>query len=84
MHNLTNIRSGSLDLGIVDSTRQANAVNQSGRFKFTDIRYDNLRSLISLNSTPFTVIAYQGSGIGSFDDLRDKSVNIGNQGSSQR
>ena len=84
VHNLTNIRSGSLDLGIVDSTRQANAVNQSGRFQFTDISYDNLRSLISLNSIPFTVIAYQGSDIESFDDLRGKSVNIGNQGSSQR
>jgi hypothetical protein len=84
VHNLTNIHSGSLDLGIVDSTRQANAINQSGRFKFTDIRYNNLRSLISLNSIPFTVIAYQGSDIGSFDDLRGKSVNIGNQGSSQR
>jgi TRAP transporter TAXI family solute receptor len=84
VHNLTNIRSGSLDLGIVDSTMQANAYQQSGRFEFTDIRYDNLRSLFSLNSIPFTLIAYQGSGINSFDDLRGKTVNIGNQGSSQR
>jgi len=84
VHNLTNIRSGSLDLGIVDSTQQANAFNQSGRFEFTDIRYDNLRSLFSLNSIPFTLITYRGSGIKSFEDLRGKSVNIGNQGSSQR
>ena len=84
VHNLTNIRSGSLDLGIVDSTKQANAFNQSGRFEFTDIRYDNLRSLVSLNSIPFTLITYQGSGIDSFEDLRGKTVNIGNQGSSQR
>ena len=84
VHNLTNIRSGSLDLGIVDSTKQANAFNQSGRFEFTDIRYDNLRSLVSLNSIPFTLISYQGSGIDSFEDLRGKTVNIGNQGSSQR
>ncbi len=61
VHNLTNIRSGSLDFGIVDSTKQANAFNQSGRFEFTDIRYDNLRSLVSLNSIPFTLITYQGS-----------------------
>lgn len=84
VHNLTNIRSGSLDLGIVDSTSQANAVLRSGQFEFLDIRYDNVRSLFSLNSIPFTLIAYQGAGIHSFGDLRGKSVNIGNQGSPQR
>jgi len=84
VHNLTNIRSGSLDLGIVNSTNQANAVNRSGQFEFLDIRYDNLRSLFSLNSIPFTLITYQGTGIRSFEDLRGKTVNIGNQGSSQR
>ena len=84
VHNLTNIHSGSLDLGIVNSTSQANAVNRSGQFEFLDIRYDNLRSLFSLNSIPFTLIAYQGSGIRSFEDLRGKTVNIGNRGSSQR
>ncbi len=84
VHNLTNIHSGSLDLGIVNSTNQANAVNRSGQFEFLDIRYDNLRSLFSLNSIPFTLIAYQGSGIRSFEDLRGKTVNIGNRGSSQR
>jgi TRAP transporter TAXI family solute receptor len=84
VHNLTNIRSGSLDLGIVDSTNQANAVQQSGQFEFLDIRYDNLRSLFSLNSVPFTLITYKGADIHSFEDLRGKAVNIGNQGSSQR
>jgi len=84
VHNLTNIRSGSLDLGIVNSTNQANAVNRSGQFEFLDIRYDNLRSLFSLNSIPFTLITYQGAGIRSFEDLRGKTVNIGNRGSSQR
>jgi len=84
VHNLTNIQSGSLDLGIVNSTNQANAVNRSGQFEFLDIRYDNLRSLFSLNSIPFTLITYQGAGIRSFGDLRGKTVNIGNRGSSQR
>jgi TRAP transporter TAXI family solute receptor len=84
VQNLTNIHSGSLDLGIVNSTNQANAVNRSGQFEFLDIRYDNLRSLFSLNSIPFTLITYQGAGISSFGDLRGKSVNIGNRGSSQR
>jgi TRAP transporter TAXI family solute receptor len=84
VHNLTNIRTGSLDLGIVNSINQANAVNQSGQFEYLDIRYDNLRSLFSLNSIPFTLIANQDAGIRSFDDLRRKTVNIGNQGSSQR
>jgi TRAP transporter TAXI family solute receptor len=68
----------------VNSTNQANAVNRSGQFEFLDIRYDNLRSLFSLNSIPFTLITYQGAGIRSFGDLRGKSVNIGNRGSSQR
>ena len=84
VHNLTNVHSGSLDLGIVNSTNQANAVNRSGQYEFLDIRYDNLRSLFSLNSIPFTLIAYQGAGIRSFEDLQGKTVNIGNRGSSQR
>ncbi len=84
VHNLTNIRSGSLDFGIVDSTSQSNAINRRGQFEYLDIRYDNLRSLLSLYSIPFTLIANQGTGIESFGDLRGKTVNIGNQGSSQR
>ena len=84
VHNLTNIRSGSLDLGIVDSTKQANAVHRSGQFEFTETSFDNLRSLFTLNSIPFTLIAHQDAGISSFEDLRGKTVNIGNQGSSQR
>ena len=84
VHNLTNVRSGSLDLGIVDSTMQANAVHKMGIFEFSEISYDNLRSLFSLNSIPFTLIAHRGAGIRSLDDLRGKTVNIGNHGSSQR
>ncbi len=84
VHSLTNIHSGSLDLGIVDSTMQANAVHHSGLFEFSDISYDNLRSLFSLNSIPFTLIAHQDAGIRSLEDLRGKTVNIGNHGSPQR
>ncbi len=84
VHTLTNTRGGALDLGLVDSTSQANAIERSGQFKFLDIDYGNLRSLLSLNNIPFTLITHQGAKIASLEDLKGKIVNIGNQGSPQR
>ena len=45
---------------------------------------EQLRTLFSLHSEPFTVIARTDSGVKSFNDLKGKRVNIGNPGSGQR
>ncbi|MCH2548211.1 MAG: TAXI family TRAP transporter solute-binding subunit, partial [Alphaproteobacteria bacterium] len=44
----------------------------------------SMRSVFSLHSEPFTVVARRDSGIKSFNDLKGKRVNIGNPGSGMR
>lgn len=84
IHIITNVRNGALDLGIIDSAVQFDAVNGSGQFEYFDTSFDNLRSLFSLNGIPFTVAARKEQQINTFDDLKGKKVNVGNPGSEQR
>ena len=49
-----------------------------------DVKFDNLRSLFSLYSEAFTLVARRDSGIKGLDDLAGKRVNIGNPGSGHR
>ncbi|MDY7116046.1 TAXI family TRAP transporter solute-binding subunit [Halomonas sp. SSL-5] len=44
----------------------------------------SLRSVFSLHSEPFTLVVRRDAGIESFEDLEQRSVNIGNPGSGQR
>ncbi|MHB0775476.1 TAXI family TRAP transporter solute-binding subunit [Halomonas sp. WWR20] len=83
VYNVNGIRTGELELGIVQSDVQYNAYHGVGAFG--DIGpYEKLRAVFSLYPEPFTVVAGSGSGIHGFDDLEDKRVNIGNPGSGQR
>lgn len=82
--NLSNLRAGAIELGVVQSDLHFHAYNKSGRYEFVDESYDHLRSLFSLHSEAFTVVARLDSRIGSFDELKGKRVNIGNPGSGQR
>ena len=82
--NLSNVSGGAIEIGLVPSDLLFEAVNGTGRYQFTDIPYDNLRTLFSVHGEPFTVVARRDSGIRSFDDLKGRRVNIGNPGSSQR
>lgn len=81
---LTNVRNGAIEAGIVGSDWHYFAVKGTGPAKFLDEKFDILRSLFSLHSEPFTIIARKDSGINSLDDLAGKRVNIGNPGSDQR
>lgn len=45
---------------------------------------DSLRSVFSLHNEPFTLVVRRDAGIQSFDDIAQRSVNIGNPGSGQR
>ena len=82
-YNLDNVQLGSLDMGIVRSDVHYRAIKKRGVFKFRDMTYENVRSLFSLHTTPFTLIASQKSNIKTLDDLLKKRVNIGPQRTTQ-
>ena len=81
---LTEVRNGAIEIGIVQSDWQYHAFQGTGPVEFTDVSFENLRSLFSLHGELFTVIARRDSGIETLDDLAGKRVNIGNPGSNQR
>ncbi len=83
VYNLNALRTGEIDIAVAQSDWQYHAYMGTGPFK--DVGPNKkLRSLFSLHSEPFTVIARADSGIKNFDDLKGKRVNIGNPGSGQR
>jgi len=83
IYNLNTIRSGELDLGIVQSDWQYHAYNGSSEFADAG-PFKDLRAVFSIHPEPFTVVARSDAGIKTFDDLKGKRVNIGNPGSGQR
>jgi uncharacterized protein len=83
IYNLEQIRKGELDLGVTQSDWQYHASHGTGDFEAVGPD-ENLRSVFSLHSEPFTVLARRDAGIKKFDDLKGKRVNIGNAGSGMR
>jgi TRAP transporter TAXI family solute receptor len=83
VYNVNTIREGDLDFGIVQSDVQYNAYTGVADFE-QEGAFENIRSVFSMHSEPFTVVARADADIETFDDLKGKRVNIGNQGSGQR
>lgn len=83
IYNLNAISAGEIEMGIVQSDTHYHAYKGSQSFADQGPSKD-LRSIFSLHSEPFTVLARADSGIMNFDDLKGKRVNIGNPGSGQR
>jgi TRAP transporter TAXI family solute receptor len=81
--NLNAIRAGEQDMGVAQSDQQYKALNGQGDFEAAG-PFKELRAVFSVHPESFTVIARKDSGIKTFDDLKDKRVNIGNPGSGQR
>jgi TRAP transporter TAXI family solute receptor len=81
---LSGVRTGTIEMGLVSSDWQYHAVQGSGPVAFMDVKFDNLRSIFSLHSEPFTLVARRDSGIDALDDLAGKRVNIGRPGSNPR
>ena len=77
VHNLTNLRGGFLDIGLIDSRMLHDAINKTGDFEFLDISYDNLRVLVPLYYTPVTLVVRSDAGITSLDNLKGKRINAG-------
>lgn len=81
--NIKLLDKNEIDIAVVQSDWQYHAYNGTDYFNNQKPNL-KLRSLFSLHSEPFTVIARKGSGIEKFDDIKGKRVNIGNQGSGMR
>lgn len=77
VHNLTNLREGSLDIGLIDSRMLYDAINKTGYFEFLDISYDNLRVLAPLYDVPITLIVRSDAEINSLEELKGKRINAG-------
>lgn len=82
--NLTNLRAGAIEAGVVPSDIQYHGFNHSGPFSFVDVAYDDLRALTSMQAEPFTLVVRRDSGIRSLNDLKGRRVNIGSSGSRER
>jgi TRAP transporter TAXI family solute receptor len=83
VYNINMIRSGELDMGVVQSDWQYHAYHGTSEFKDQG-PFKDLRALFSVHAEPFTVVARKDSGIRKFKDLKGKRVNVGNPGSGQR
>ncbi|MFC1813669.1 TAXI family TRAP transporter solute-binding subunit [Thermodesulfobacteriota bacterium] len=77
VHNLTNLREGSLDIGLIDSRMLHDATNKTGYFEFLDISYDNLRVLLPLYEVPVALVVRSNAKITSLDALKGKRINAG-------
>ena len=67
---LSDVRTGAIEVGLITSDWQYHAVEGSGPVEFMDVKFDNVRSLFSLHSEAFTVVARRDAGIGSLDPRR--------------
>ena len=77
VHNLTNLRQGGLDIGLIDSRMLLDAINKSGHFKFLDISYENLRALVPIYDVPITLLVRSDAKITSLEELQGKRINAG-------
>ncbi|WP_300274319.1 TAXI family TRAP transporter solute-binding subunit [Halomonas sp.] len=80
--NVNGIKSGELDMGVVQSDVQYQAYNGTGNFEGEP--YEDLRAVFRVHGEPLTLLARADAGIETLDDLEGKRVNIGNPGSGQR
>jgi len=84
VYNLSNVRAGALEFGIVQSDVQYQAVAHRGAYRFVDESYADLRSMFSAHAESFTLVARRDADIHGLGDLPGHRVNIGNPGSGQR
>ncbi|MFZ1326611.1 MAG: TAXI family TRAP transporter solute-binding subunit [Candidatus Contendobacter sp.] len=81
--NLNAIRAGEQDMGIVQSDQQYKALKGQDDFASAGPNQE-LRAVFAVHPESFTAVARKDAGIKTFDDFKEKRVNIGNPGSGQR
>lgn len=83
IYNLTKLRERDLDLAVVQADWHHHSAK--GSADFSEQGADGkLRSLFSLHTEAFTLVARADANINSLADLKGKRINIGNPGSGQR
>ena len=83
VYNINTIKAGELEFGVAQSDWQYHAYNGTSKFE-GDAAFPGIRAVMSVHPEPFTLIVRGDSGIGSFEDIKGKRVNVGNPGSGQR
>ena len=78
--NINAVIKGDMDLGVAQSDRQFEAVKGLSEWKNKGPQKD-LRSVFSLHSETYFMVASEDSGIKGYADLKDKDVAVGNPGS---
>ena len=81
--NLRAVRNGELEFGVAQSDWQRRAYYGMGLFASYG-PFRNLRSVFSVHSESFVLLARKGASIQSFADLKGKRVNMGVSGSATR
>jgi uncharacterized protein len=81
--NVNGMKSGDLDMGVVQSDVQYLAYHGEGNFE-SDGPWEEMRAVFTMHGEPLTVVARADSGIEHISDFPGKRVNIGNPGSGQR
>ncbi len=83
VYNLKTIRSGELEMGTVQSDWQFHAYNGTSVFE-EDGPHEDLRAVFSLHPDTVIIAARTDTDIETLDDLKGKTVNLGNPGSGTR
>ncbi|MDN2663794.1 TAXI family TRAP transporter solute-binding subunit [Psychromonas sp. 14N.309.X.WAT.B.A12] len=83
IYNLEALKQKQIDVVVVQSDWQFHVYKGSSLFK-KEGKFSDLRSLFSVHSEPFTVLAREDANIQRFEDLKGKRVNIGAANSGQR
>lgn len=81
--NVNGMKSGELDMGVVQSDVQYLAYNGEANFE-SDGAWEEMRSVFTMHGEPLTVVARADSNIEHISDFPGNRVNIGNPGSGQR
>ena len=82
INNLKMLRDKEIDFAVVQSDWHFHAHRGTSIFKGNS--FADLRSVFSLHVEPFQIVAAAGTGINVWQDLAQKRVNIGNEGSGHR
>ncbi|MGX9419415.1 TAXI family TRAP transporter solute-binding subunit [Vibrio sp. WJH972] len=83
IYNVNTLRREQFDFAIVQSDWQYHGIQGSGPFTQRGA-FKEMRSVFSLYTEPFNIIAHPDNDIQSVQDLFQKRVNIGNSGSGDR
>ena len=81
--NVSAIKNGEVDFGIVQSDVQYNAAKGRAQFKDGGAQND-LRAVFSIYPEPLTVLSRKDASIKTFEDFKGRRFNVGNPGSGTR